>query len=303
MSATNFHQLYIFYTVAGLQSFSKAAEALHISQPAVSHQVSLLEQYYNQPLFDRLNRRIKLTPAGDIVLDYAQRIFALDEEMKRVLQDLGEVAFGRLILGASTTLGEYLLPGILSQFLERYPKVEVELSISNTQQITKNVLQQTLDLGFVGGPITGEDLVIEPFVSDEIVIIVSPKHPLTGRHDISMEELRKERFIVREKGSATRITAEDWLKKLDVELTIKLELASNEAVKQAVMLGLGPGILSRLAIMREEKSGQLSILNISGFHCSRQFSLIYRKDKRLISVEKAFLKMVQGMPQQIISDQ
>ncbi|MBI2863336.1 MAG: LysR family transcriptional regulator [Chloroflexi bacterium] len=292
MTESNFHQLFVFYTVARLSSFSKAADELYISQPAVSNQVKLLEQRYGQPLFERLSRGIKLTQAGEIALDYARRIFALADEMEEVIADLRGVAFGRLVIGASTTIGEYLLPEIMGRFKERHPGVDMELRISNTRQVAGEVLRHELDLGFIGGHDQDDSLMVEPFAADEIVLFASPRHRLAGRTDVNVDDLRDEGFITREKGSATRVIAETHLRLLGVEPQVRMELGSNEAVKRAVWAGLGLGMLSRAALLAEVESGHLVVLEIPDCCCRRQLSLIYRRDKRLTSVEQAFLSLV-----------
>ncbi len=292
MKEINFHQLLIFYFVAKLGSFSSAAETLHISQPAVSTQVKLLERHYDQPLFTRRRRAIRLTKTGEIVFDYARRIFALSEEMEKVLQDLEGLASGRLVIGASTTIGEYCLPETMVRFKDRYPGVALELRISNTRQIADEVLRHELDIGFVGGKIDSPNLVVEAFAEDEIILIASPKHRLARKKNIRSEELREEAFITREKGSATRVAAEGRLKELGIEPKVKMELGSNESVKRAVLAGGGLGMLSRSSI--EGKRTRLVVLTVPEVNCHRQLSLIYRQDKLFTSAEKAFLAMARS---------
>jgi len=294
MNEINFHQLRIFYFVAKLGSFSSAADALHISQPAVSNQVKLLEQRYDQPLFTRRSRALQMTQTGEFVFDYARRIFALSEEMAKVLQDLAGLASGRLVIGASTTIGEYCLPETIVRFKDRYPRVALELRISNTRQIADEVLRHALDIGFIGGKIDSPNLVVEPFAEDKIVLIASPKHRLARKKNIRVEELREEEFITREKGSATRVAAEGCLKELGIEPRVRMELGSNESVKQAVLAGAGLGMLSRSSIEREGTRKKIVLLNVPEFDCRRQLSLIYRKDKLFTSAEKAFVAMARS---------
>lgn len=293
MAELNFHHLYIFHKVASLRSFSRAAEELCISQPAVSNQVKVLEECCGHPLIQRVPRGLVLTQAGEIVFDYARRIFALAGEMETVLKDLGAVAAGRLILGASTTTGEYFLPEMMGRFKDRYPGVELELHIFNSEQVVARVLRHEIDLGFVGEDVRDADFVVVPLTADRIVLFASPNHALAQRKKIALEELRGEGFILREKGSATRRLAESHLIRLGIVPRVRMELGSNEAVKRAVWAGLGVGMLSHSALVAEEEAGRVKVLRVPEFKCYRQLRLIYRRDKRLTSAEKAFLALLE----------
>ena len=207
----NFHQLHIFYTVARRRSFSRAAEALEISQPAVSIQVQELENTMGATLFHRRSRGLQLTEVGETVYSYAHRIFSLSSEMRDTVLDIQGLRTGHLTLGASTTPGEYILPVAIGRFRQQHPGVQVELKISNTRSIVNQILQRELDLGMIGSHLDAEggDLETSTYAMDEIVLVTSPAHPLAKRKGVSLEEVMEQGLVVREEGSATRKTAEE----------------------------------------------------------------------------------------------
>ncbi len=294
-SELNFHQLKILLTVADCSSFSRAAEELFISQPAVSVQVKQLENSLGTELVDRSGGRLRLTDDGQVVCDYARRIFALAEEMQSVLEKMDNLASGRLTVGASTTVGEYLLPTLMGRFKQRYPGIALGLEIANTNAVVERILERQLHLGLVGDVVKAESLEVQPYQSDEIVMIASPEHWLSNESNVSVGEIADEGFIVREAGSATRRLAEAALNGLGVEMKVVMELGSNEAVKQAVAANLGIGMISRYAIETELAAGRLCILNVEGYRCERQLSIIYLRGKRLTKAEHAFLALIRDL--------
>src|SRR3990172_11350665 len=205
MAVLNLHRLRVFHTVARRESYSRAAEDLHISQPAVSKHVLDLEEELGAKLFHRLGRRIVLTEAGRLMTDYAQRIFVLADEARRALEELQGLERGRLHLGASTTPGCYLLPRVLAAFRARYPRLEVSLDIMRSQDVVGQVIRQDLDLGFVGATFAA-DLHVQPYVEDELVLILRPGHPLASARAIPREVLEKETFVLRDVASGTRLS-------------------------------------------------------------------------------------------------
>ena len=292
MNSTNFHQLYIFYMVARLQSFSKAAQELSISQPAVSIQVRELENSLGTSLLHRMRRELRLTETGEAVFSYTQRIFALANEMHRVVQDIQGLHTGRLTIGSSTTPGEYILPWLIGKFRQEHAGIQVSLSISNTQSVIDQIYTHELDMGMAGSPVNVKGLASFPYILDKLVIIASPSHPLAAQEEIQMRELRKHDFIMREVGSATRKTAEDLLKTRRVEPRVAMELGSNEAIKRAVAAGLGLGILSEFAITPDVAAGLIKVLRVNRWDCSRQLSVFYRDDKYLSAAQHAFIEFL-----------
>ncbi len=289
MNSTNFHQLYIFYMVARLKSFSKAAQELSISQPAVSIQVRELENSLNTSLLHRMRREIKLTETGEAVFSYTKRIFALSNEMHSVLQDIQGLHSGSLNIGSSTTPGEYILPWAIGKFRRMHSGIHVSLTIANTQSVIDKIHTHELDMGMAGSPVNLKGLASFPYVQDKIVIISSPNHPLAQQDEISIKELQKHDFIMREQGSATRRTAESLFRTRKVELRVVMELGSNEAIKRAVAAGLGLGVLSEFAITPDVAAGFIKVLKVKRWDCHRPLSVFYRDDKYLSAAQSAFI--------------
>lgn len=287
------HQLAIFLEVVRRGSVTRAAEALVLSQPSVSAQLKTLERSLGIPLFTRVGRGIQLTEGGEIVAQYARRIFGLAEELAESVADLQGLATGRLIVGASTTVGEYLLPEALGHFKQAYPGIEIHLQIANTQRIVARILSVDLDLGFVGEEVTDARLVRLPYRDDEVVPVVAATHPLAGLRNPPPEDVVAQGLIVRESGSATRATAERHLTALGLRPPTIMELGSNEAIKRAVATGHGVAFLSRGSIEPERRAGLLAVVDSSSLVSHRSFSIIYRRDKRLTSPEAAFLEFTQ----------
>ena len=292
MVSTNFHQLYIFHSVARLGSFSKAAEELSISQPAVSIQVRELEKSMGGALLHRMRRGLQLTDTGSAVFSYTQRIFSLAEEMQSAVQDIRGLRSGKLTIGSSTTPGEYILPWVIGQFQRRFPDVEVSLSISNTQTVLERIHNRELDLGMAGAPVSQQGLVSFTYVFDEVVIIAAPGHPLASKRRVTLKDLEGQRFILREPGSATRDTAEGCLREHGVSIKVVMELGSNEAVKRAVAAGLGLGAVSKFAIIPDKAAGFITALPVEGWECQRPLTVFYRDDKHLPSAHRAFLSLL-----------
>ncbi len=289
---TNFHQLYIFHTVARLGSFSKAAEELDISQPAVSIQVRELEKSLGCALMHRMRRGLQLTDTGKTVFGYTQRIFSLAQEMQGAVQDIQGLKSGRLTIGSSTTPGEYILPFAIGQFRQRYPGVEVALSIYNTQQIVEKIHNRELDLGMAGAPVSSDGLASFPYVFDEIVIIAAPGHPLFERKRLTLDDLVGQDFIMREQGSATRRAAESVLEGQRISVNVVMELGSNEAVKRAVAAKLGVGIVSKFGVIPDSMAGFVKVLKVEGWQCRRPLTVFYRDEKHLPAAQRAFLRFL-----------
>ncbi|MCH8226373.1 MAG: LysR family transcriptional regulator, partial [Chloroflexi bacterium] len=286
----NFHQLYLFYTVASHHSFSKAAQALAITQPAVSIQIQELEKSMGVTLFHRRSKGLRVTDAGETVYAYAQQIFALSGKLLETLQEAQDLKTGHLVLGASTTPGEYVLPQAVGQFRRLYPGIQLELIIANTRSIVQRILSGEIDLGMVGErpqQHSGELEIID-YMEDEIVLVAAPNHPMAQLSSLSAQQVVDEGLIVREVGSATRQTAERHLESLGAFPRVALELGSNEAVKQAAAAGGGIGVVSRLGVTAEVKAGMLTVLKVEGWNCRRPLTLVYPKDRYLSPAQRAF---------------
>ena len=282
-------RLQVFHTVARLLSFTKAAEALHMTQPAVTFQVRQLEEYFNTRLFDRTHNRISLTAAGEQVYRYADRIFSLYGEMENSVRDLtGEIS-GVLLLGASTTIAEYMLPALLGEFKSQYPEVTIRLQVANTDAIVSMVENNTTDLGVVEAPVNNKNLVVEECRTDHMALVVPPGHELAKEKTVPITQVADYPYICREEGSGTREVMLEHLTAAGMDsddLNVAMELGSPEAVKGAVEAGMGVSILSRATIAKELKLGTLVAVNIDP-PITRPFSFVHQKQKfRLRAIER-----------------
>ena len=286
----NFHQLYIFQTVASHLSFSRAAEALNITQPAVSIQVQELEKSLGVTLFHRRPRGLRVTDMGEAVLAYSQQIFSLSNNLLETIQEMQDLQAGHLTLGASTTPGEFVLPLAIGQFRQIYSSVQVELVIGNTRSIIQRILDHEIDIGMVGDHEAGfsDELEMIDYLEDVIVLVASPGHPAAQKPSLSLQEVAESGLVVREQGSATRLAAERHFEELGVVPTIALELGSNQAVKQAAAAGGGIGVISRLGIAAEVKAGMLQELAVEGWDCRRPLTLVHPKNRYLSPSQRAF---------------
>lgn len=285
-------RLQVFHTVARLLSFTKAAEALHMTQPAVTFQVRQLEEYFNTRLFDRTHNRITLTEVGDKVFQYAEKIFEqyglMEEAVKEITGDIN----GVLVLGASTTIAEYMLPTLLGDFKNRYPEVKIRLKVSNTEEIVSMVENNVIDLGVVEAPVNNKSLVVELCRMDQLVAIVPPKHPLGKHQEVAVHELATYPYISREEGSGTREVITEYFSRAGYsmyDLNIVMELGSSESIKGAVTSGMGISILSRAAIQKELQLGTLQEVLLNP-PLERPFSFVRQKQKFRLRAMEELLK-------------
>ncbi len=288
------HQLRLFRALADTGSFSKAAAACNISQPALWIHIKHLEQELNVSLVDRLPRGVQLTEAGSIVVEYTKRLFGTVEEMNAAVGDLAGLKRGKLLIGASTTPGIYILPDALGRFKLQYPGIELDLRIANTRQVEEWVLNRELIVGIIGERPSHKDLRFEAYLKDMLVAIFPPGHPLTNRKSVSVQDLSRLPFITREPGSNTRKTYEDAFKRNGKTLQVTMELGSTEAIKRAVAANLGISIVSPYAIQWEREHGQLIALRIRESGFGRQFNLIYHRRIKLPLVVQAFVEILKS---------
>ena len=274
-------RLQVFHTVAKLLSFTKAAETLHMTQPAVTFQVRQLEEYFNTRLFDRTHNRISLTEAGKRVYEHAGKIFEQYSAMENAVRELtGEVS-GVLIIGASTTIAEYMLPALLGDFKHKYPDVNVRLKVSNTEGIVSMVENNVIDLGVVEAPVQNKNLAVELCRMDQLVAIAPPTHPLAKLDSITPAQLLEHPYICREEGSGTREVILEYLQGVGInpnELDVIMELGSPEAIKGAVEAGIGTTVLSRATLAKELALGTLVAINLNP-SIERPFSFVHQKQK------------------------
>jgi DNA-binding transcriptional LysR family regulator len=293
------HQLRLFRALAEAGSFSKAASQSHISQPALWIHMKNLEEELDILLLDRLPRGVRLTEAGLLVLEYTKRLFALIEEMNIGISDLAGLKLGKLLIGASTTPGIYILPSTLGRFKQQYPGIELDLRIANTKQVEEWVLKGELMLGIIGEKPTQKEVQFELYLKDRLVAIVPSGHSLAKKSSVSVRDLSQLPFITREQGSNTRKTYENAFEQHGKTLNITMELGSTEAIKRAVSANLGVSIISPYAIEWEVKRGQLVALRIRESGFERQFNLIQNRRIKLGALHQAFLKLLRSEAQGI----
>ena len=274
-------RLQVFTTVARFLSFTKAAEVLHMTQPAVTFQVRQLEEYFNTRLFDRTHNKVTLTEAGSAVQGYAEKIFALYDEMEGNVREVTGAIGSSLTVGASTTVAEYMLPALLGKFKSVYPDVRLSLKVSNTEGVVSMVENNVIDLAVVEAPVSNKHLLVESCLMDQLIVTTAPGHPLSHHENVSVEELVKYPFICREEGSGTREVIHDFLVAQGADadcLKICLELGSPESIKGAVEAGMGVSILSRATIGKELQLGMLTGIPLDP-PLERPFSFVRQRQK------------------------
>ncbi|MHB8840399.1 MAG: selenium metabolism-associated LysR family transcriptional regulator [Candidatus Aquicultor sp.] len=285
----NFNHLRAFWAVAKNSSYSQAAQELYVSQSTVSIQVKKLEDELGIDLFEQLGKKVFLTGAGTELYSYANKIFSLAGEAESTLRELGGLQSGRLVIGASTTPGIYLLPLIISAFQKEHPSLDIVLDISNTHLVQEQVLNNQLDVGIVGQELANDRLYVELLLQDELVVIAAPDHRLAEKQSISMDELLQQRLILREPGSNTREVVEEKARSLGLTVKASMQLSSVEAIKKTVSANLGVSVVSRSAINLELTSGTLKALSFGDEPLLRQINLTYHKDKKLMPAAREFI--------------
>ena len=280
MMRLGLNQLRVFEAVTRCGSFLKAAERLAVTPPAVSLQIRQLEEACAAPLFERLGRRVRLTSAGETLRDYAAQIFALVTDAERAMEHDRGFANARLRIVTSATAAAYYLPPLWTALTHRYPGLQVEVAVENSQRVQERLVSLTDDIGVLGGETTHPDLVFVPFVHDLLAVIVPPSHPWAKRRSITAKALRGERLILREVGSASRALIERELRHHGVQCQAAMQIASNEVIKRAVEIGNGVSLMSRAVISREIESGHLHAVALRERGFSRTLHLAYHRQRQ-----------------------
>lgn len=296
----NLNQLRVFRAILEASSITEAARSLRISQPAASKQLAELEASLGVTLVERRSRGVRLTAAGEVLSRHTWRLFQEEEAAERALRALVGLELGQLAVGASTTVGNYIVPGLFGELHRAHPNVTLELEIGNTARIQEQLIAGRVDLGLTEGLPPDdtpelEALKVEVFAHDEMVLIVGPRHPLAERadaQDIDVHELERVPFIVRERGSGTRDVVEDALARQQLAIVPVMSLGSTEAVKNAVAEGLGAAFVSRRTVELELSSGRLRVLSLRGFHLRRALSLLTLEDKPPSPAAREFLRLL-----------
>lgn len=288
MRNINLHQLATFQVVAKHCSYVRAAEELHFSQPAVSAQIRLLEESMGVKLFDKIGRRTRLTQAGEELYLYSQKIFSLIDETLETMESLRSPQYGHLSVGADTTVGTYVIPGLLGKFRQMYPDVEITLEVVNRGYLLDAMVNNRVDMVVMGKIPTEVSVFVAPFAPNELVLVAPLTHRLAGCQRIPFAELARERFLLREEGSGTRAALEGAFQEAGVPLQVSMQVGNNSAIKQGVAAGLGIALISRVALEMELETNRLVILDVEGFPIMRQWRLVHLKDKNLSATARAF---------------
>jgi LysR family transcriptional regulator, low CO2-responsive transcriptional regulator len=280
-------QLKVFEAVARHLNYTRAAEELHLTQPAVSMQVKQLEESLGIALFEQLGKRIHLTEAGQELLGYARNITQQLDELESVLNRMKGFGGGRLRISVATT-ANYFIPTLLGSFSRRYPDVTVSLDVTNRETLLRQLSENTVDLVVMGQPPAEADVTAHAFMDNPLVVVAPPDHPLAKQTKIPLARLQEETFLVRESGSGTRIAMERFFSERGMRLKTGMEVGSNEAIKQSVQAGLGLGLLSRATIEQELTLKRLVVLDVADLPIMRHWYVVHRKGKRLSAAAEAF---------------
>jgi DNA-binding transcriptional LysR family regulator len=283
------HQLKVFEATARHGSFTRAAEELFLTQPTVSIQVKQLTKAVGLPLFEQIGKRLYLTEAGQALLETAQEIFVRLEQFDMTVADLKGMKQGQLSLAVITT-AKYMVPRLLGPFCERFPGIDVSLQVTNHQNIQERMANNQDDLYIVSNPPDHLDLTVHPFLDNPLVVLARADHPLAKEKNVSIQCLNGESFIMREPGSGTRQAVQGLFNEHDIQVRVRLELGSNEAIKQAIAGGLGISVLSQHTLVSEGINGELTILDVEHFPIHRQWYVTYLSGKQLSLVAETFLQ-------------
>ncbi len=286
----NERQLKIFHEVATRLNMTQAASALYMSQPAVSQTIKDLEREFGLNFFDRIGKKLYLTCNGEILFSYARRILNLHNECLNEIKSAKDLKSGRLRIGASTTIGIYILTDIIGKYSKDNKDIDISIIIENTNNIVNLILENKIDFAYVEGPVHSDEIIVEDFYDDELVIITSTEHHFAKQKTIDIKALEKEKIIMREKGSGTREIIETLLLSHNIKIQKSLELGNTEAIKKAVEAGLGISCISNRAISKEVKHNNLAIIKLKNEKIIRKLSVIYHKDKILSNLFNSFLQ-------------
>lgn len=282
-------QIHIFEAVARHLSYTRAAEELHLTQPAVFTQVKQLEEGVGLPLLERTGKQIHLTDAGREVLATCRETMDALERLEMRLADMQGLKRGRLRIAMVTT-AKYLLPRLLGEFCARHPGIEAELIVTNREKLLARIAGNEDDLVILGAPPEGLDVIATPIADNPLVVLARHDHPLAQCRSIPLARVAEEAFILREKGSGTRLATERHFAEQGFKLKVRMELGSNEAIKQAIAGGLGISVLSLHTLVLEGAGGLLQPLDVAGFPLRRKWYVAYPKGKHLSAVAEAFLE-------------
>ena len=289
-------RLQVFHAVAKRSSFTKAAETLFMTQPAVTFQIKQLEEHFNTRLFDRGHGKISLTAAGEVVLEYADRILALSAELDTRISELTGEVQGLQLIGASMTIAEFMLPRVLGEFKVAYPGVKARLTVANSETIEHGVAAHSLDIGLIEAPSHVPSLSTEECCEDELQVVCAPSHPLAKLKAVTPKQLLQHAYISREPGSGTREVTDSYFRDAGLapeDLNAVMELGSPDAIKGVVETGLGFAIMSKVIVAKEKQLGVLVALPLAP-KLTRTLSLVYPKEKFRSRLVSSFVEFSKG---------
>ncbi|OIR15463.1 HTH-type transcriptional activator CmpR [mine drainage metagenome] len=291
MKNATLRQLKVFESVARNLSYTRAAEELYLTQPTVSIQIKQLTDIVGLPLLEQIGKRIYLTDSGRELLKVCREIFEGLSRFEMLVSDMKGVKAGKLRLAVITT-AKYFVPRLLGLFCQRFPGIDVSLKVTNRERVLQRMADNQDDIYVLGTPPEDMDIEVEPFLENPLVVLAPGNHPLAAEKNISLQRLADEPFLIREPGSGIRLATEQFFAERGLKLKVRMELGSNEAIKQAVVGGLGIAVLSAHTLTLDHNSEELAILDVQGFPIQRHWYLAYPKDKQLSVVALAFLEFL-----------
>lgn len=293
MKHATLRQLKVFESVARNLSFTRAAEELHLTQPTVSIQLKQLADIVGLPLLEQVGKKVFLTDAGRELLKACHDIFEGLSRFEMLVSDMKGVKAGKLRLAVITT-AKYFVPRLLGPFCQRYPGIDVSLKVTNRERVLQRMADNLDDLYVLGQPPEHMEIVLEPFLENPLVVVAARTHPLAAENNIPLARLAEEAFLMREAGSGTRLATERFFAEHQMKIKVRMELGSNEAIKQAVAGGLGIAVLSAHTLALERGSDELAILGVEGFPIRRHWYVAHLKDKQPSVVALAFLDFLRA---------
>lgn len=299
MRRSTLRQLEVFEAIVRFGSFTRAAEELFLTQPTVSLQIKKLTDVVGLPLFEQIGKKIYLTDAGKELHQMNLDIFERFERFEMVTSNMKGMKAGKLRLAVVTT-AKYFAPRLLGMFCRQYPEIDVSLEVSNREHILERLVKNQDNLYILGQPPKEIDVIAETFLENPLVVLASVNHPLANEKGITLKRIAKESFLSREFGSGTRIATERFFADQGLKPNIRMELGSNEAIKQAIVGGLGISILSRHTLALDMPTGQLAVLDVQGFPINRHWYYAYPTGKQLSIVAQVFLEYLQQAPQLLV---
>ncbi|USK77280.1 selenium metabolism-associated LysR family transcriptional regulator [Peribacillus frigoritolerans] len=285
--------LKVFVTVIEQKNFSRAGDILNLSQPGVSLHIRNLENELGTKLIYRSPKQVQITEPGKILYRHAKQMLNHYETAKREINEFNNVVSGTMKIGASFTIGEYYLPKVLAEFAEQYPMVDIQIIISNSNDVIQGIRSNKLDIGLIEGETDYKDIDVMPFMNDEMIVVVPPDHPLSQMDLIEGNMLQNQTWVLREQGSGTRTYSDKLLSNLELNIKKTFIFTSIQGVKEAVMAGLGIALLSRLTVQKELKSNELKTFHLKNEPLIRPFSIVKKLDFEASKAMELFLRKVE----------